>query len=769
MSARGGAVGAWLSWGALVLAAAIYLGTRLRVDADFAAFLPAATTSQQRFLVAQLKEGVAGRLLLIGLRGDAPARLADTSRALAHLLSADPDFRYVNNGELQYALRDTEILREHRYQLSDGVTPERFTAAGIRAALAPGVESLSRGIGLFETESLAEDPTGETGRVVARLVAGVHPASREGVWFDAGGGALLIAETRATGSDLDGQERAQAALERAFKAARDGSRVELVDSSPGAMAVQSRALIVADASRLALVSSLLILGILAFVYRSSQVVLLCTIPALTGLLLGAAAVNLTFGSVHAITLGFGSTLLGEAVDYPGYLLTRIARGETALAALARIARTLAMAVLTTAAAAAALLFAGFPGLAQLGLLTIVGVLVAGGVTAWALPRWVPAHWHPPLSATEARSRVPSHRHTAIVIAGLMLVAVFALAAGRPWWDDDLANLNPLPAELKLRDRELRSALGAPDARWMLLIDDVDAEGVLQSAERLRPALEDARAHGWLRGFDLVSDYLPSQAMQRRRRSALPDAMTLRANFAAAARALDLNAEGFEPFFAAVDRARSAPPLRATDLSGSALGLREDALLRQDNGRWQVIVPLSGVSDPVHLAEALAAPNVRWVDLQQLSRSLLADFRLHALAAFAAGALLVLFVMAAGLRSATKAVHTALPVVTAIAATAATLVATGHPLTVFHLVALMLVAGIGTNYALFMDASTGDPPATALRSLAVVAGTTLCAFATLATSQTPVLHAIGLTVTIGATLCAALSLLLLPFQKTPVAA
>jgi predicted exporter len=69
----------------------------------------------------------------------------------------------------------------------------------------------------------------------------------------------------------------------------------------------------------------------------------------------------------------------------------------------------------------------------------------------------------------------------------------------------------------------------------------------------------------------------------------------------------------------------------------------------------------------------------------------------------------------------------------------------------------------------MDASTGDPPATALRSLAVVAGTTLCAFATLATSQTPVLHAIGLTVTIGATLCAALSLLLLPFQKTPVAA
>ena len=98
---------------------------------------------------------------------------------------------------------------------------------------------------------------------------------------------------------------------------------------------------------------------------------------------------------------------------------------------------------------------------------------------------------------------------------------------------------------------------------------------------------------------------------------------------------------------------------------------------------------------------------------------------------------------------------------AVVATGAAMVALGSPLSVFHLVALMLVAGIGTNYALFLAraAAAGDPLWAALRTLAIVAGTTLCAFGTLATSQAPVLRAIGLTVALGAVLSVAFSYLL----------
>jgi predicted exporter len=73
------------------------------------------------------------------------------------------------------------------------------------------------------------------------------------------------------------------------------------------------------------------------------------------------------------------------------------------------------------------------------------------------------------------------------------------------------------------------------------------------------------------------------------------------------------------------------------------------------------------------------------------------------------------------------------------------------LTVFHLIAMLLVMGIGLNYSLFFERPAEDPAARrrTLFALFVTCATTILAFGTLAGSSNPVLHAIGLTVTIGA--------------------
>lgn len=759
-----------LLWLAVVLAAFAYMGSMLRVDSDFAAFLPAAATTEQRFLVAELREGVASRLLLIELGGDTPERLATVSRALAERLAADPGFRYVNNGDAEWQRHDFEVLRAHRYLLSDNVTGRQFSVEGLHAALVARIRGLSTSSGLVEKSLLTQDPTGETLHIVQRLAPATRPRQEYGLWFSSEGArALLIAETHAAGSDLDGQARALASLESAFAHARADTRATLRYSSPGAMAAQSRALIAGDATRLALVSTALILAILGFVYRSPLIVLLCAVPALTGLIVGVATVDIAFGSVHGITLGFGATLLGEAVDYPSYLLTQMRPDESAPATLARLARTLALAVLTTAASSVALLLAGFPGLAQLGLLTMVGVVAAGAVTAWVLPRWVPARWRPRLAATPWQARFALSPRARMTVAAALAIALVALAATKPWWDDDLANMNPLPAELKQRDRELRSALGAPDVRWMLLIQGATREDVLRTAERLRPALEQAVVAHTLGGFDLVSDYLPSQAMQRQRQASLPEPAQLRERFADAANGLPIRIEAFEPFFAAVANARAAAPLEAADLAGTALALKVEGLLRHDVAQWYAVVSLAGVENAKGVETAIAGARiggVRWIDLQATSRILMGDFRAHALGAFGVGAFLILGVLAVGLSSVRAAAWIALPVTVAVITTAATLVILGFRLTVFHLVALMLVAGIGTNYALFLarGAGTGDMPGTMFRSLAVVVGATLCAFATLATSQMPVLRAIGVTVTLGAMLSLVFAVLL-PFAAS----
>ena len=110
----------------------------------------------------------------------------------------------------------------------------------------------------------------------------------------------------------------------------------------------------------------------------------------SGALAGIAAVSLGFGSVHGITLGFGVTLIGEGVDYAIYLFTQIEQNGTPQSTLQRIWPTLRLGVLTSICGFSAMLFSGFTGLAQLGLFSIAGLVVAVSTTRWVLPQLLPA-------------------------------------------------------------------------------------------------------------------------------------------------------------------------------------------------------------------------------------------------------------------------------------------------------------------------------------------------------------------------------------------
>jgi predicted exporter len=269
---------------------------------------------------------------------------------------------------------------------------------------------------------LASDPTAETRRVLARMSPMRSPPRIDGVWFDPEGKrALLVAQTRAFGSDLEGQAGAVAALEQAFAASRTSGAMTLEYSSPGTMAVRSRALIAGDARTLSLVSMAGVLAILAWAYRSPAVVALCVLPALCGLLAGVLIVDAGFGSIHGITLAFGATLLGEAVDYPTYLLTQMREGASAHEVTARIGRLLGLAVLTTVCGRVRAPVQRIPGLAQLGAMTVTGVLVAGA-------------GHAVGAAARGAGRLASTAAAAMVVAigvdGAIVAPRLALGIGR---------------------------------------------------------------------------------------------------------------------------------------------------------------------------------------------------------------------------------------------------------------------------------------------------------------------------------------------------
>jgi len=105
-----------------------------------------------------------------------------------------------------------------------------------------------------------------------------------------------------------------------------------------------------------------------------------------------------------------------------------------------------------------------------------------------------------------------------------------------------------------------------------------------------------------------------------------------------------------------------------------------------------------------------------------------------------------------LRSATRVLRVVTPLALSVLTVAGALAATGHRLTILHIVGMLLIVAVGSNYALFFDRVTSQQQhgsvALTLASLAVANLATVIAFGVLASSSLPVLADLGMTVAPG---------------------
>jgi predicted exporter len=755
-------------WLVFLLACATVI-SRTTFTTDVSAFLPRSPTPEQQVLVEQLREGVVSRLVLIGIEGALPEALAQASRRLAAELRKQQDFIAVDNGEDTGSARDRDFLWRNRYLLSSAVTPERFSAGALRESLEEHLRLLGSPAGMLVRRTLPSDPSGELLYLLERLEGQARPATRGGVWFSPDGArALLVAQTRAAGYDIDAQERALAMVRGAFAQAAVGSDVKLLLSGPGVISVGARASIKGDAWRFSLIATALISAMLLALYRSPRVLVLGLLPVVSGALAGVAAVSLGFGTVHGITLGFGVTLIGEGVDYAIYLFTQTAPGIAPQRALDRIWPTLRLGVLTSICGFSAMLFSGFTGLAQLGLFSITGLVVAAAVTRWVLPDLLPPAFTAPSVAIfgpgvmAAVRRAPLLRYPLLIV--IALAAVVLAVQRDTLWSEDLASLSPVSRNDHLLDQQLRRDIGAPDIRYLVVISAPDEEVALQAAERVGATLRRASQMGLLEGYESPADYLPSRQAQRARQAALPAPAVLRANLQQALRGLPYRPQAFEPFLKDAAAAKSMPLVDRGSLQGTRLAVRLDTLLVKREHGWAAMLPLRGVNDAAGVARDISAPpgaRAVLLDLKHESDQLYRTYRREALAYSLLGAAAIVVLLFASLRSARRVFDVLAPLAAAVMVTACALVMTGYQLSIFHLVGLLLVVAVGSNYSLFFDrqAPSGADRERTIVSLLFANVTTMIGFGLLAFSKMPVLHAIGLTVGLGAVLALVFSAIL----------
>ncbi|MBV8403151.1 MAG: hypothetical protein JO203_03070 [Gammaproteobacteria bacterium] len=770
-------------WGACALLAAV-IAARAAYTTDLSAFLPRRATATQRLLVEQLREGPAAHLIIVAISGaDADTRAA-VSRQMAGRLRADPAFTGIDNGDEAQLQRDREFLFAHRYLLSSRVTAERFSVSGLHTAIAAGLDTLASSVGPLLKPLFLRDPSLETFAIVESLDASHLPHSSAGVWSSADGAhALILAHTRASGADIDGQQAACAAVRAQFNAAiaalPPGERAALAlsMSGPPVFAVAARATIKRQVWRLSSISAACIALLLLAVYRSLPLLGLTLLPVASGALAGVAAVALAFPAVHGLTLGFGVTLIGESVDYAIYLFVQRARDFRT-----GIWPTIRLGVLTSICGFAALVPSAFMGLAQLGVYSIAGLIAAALVTRFVLAPWLP--WLPAVRDLSVPGRSLERLVTAMqrLRAGLILIALLGgllLYLHRDaLWSRELAALSPLSAADMQLDERLRAEAGAPDVRYVVVASAPDRESALTSAEALGARLAPLIDTQVIGGFESPSLFLPPRATQELRRASLPAAAVLRTRLAQALEGLPLSASRLEPFVADVEQARRAPLLREEDLRGTTFARAVDALLVRSQSGWAALLPLtargSGDLPPAAIAAvraALAAAPARadLLDLKGEADRLYSGYLREAVELAVAGLLAIVALLALALRSAARVLRVVAPLLLAVLTVAAALAALGHALTILHVVGMLLIVAVGSNYALFFDRSAAGAPQRStplvLASLLTANLATVVAFGVLAFSSVPVLADLGSTVAPG-TLLALLFAAMLARPATP---
>jgi predicted exporter len=757
------------------LAACLLVVWRSHYTADMSAFLPQRPTASQQLLVEQLKEGNLSRLLVIGIEGADAAARADLSKALAARLVSGGKFAAVQNGDAATSARDRELLFSYRYLLSPTVDAERFSVAGLRRAIAESIDVLTSPAGLLVKNLLPRDPTGEMMGLLGAFDTGKGPASDLGIWVSRDGRrALLMAQTAAAGSDIDAQQQALDRLRADFAAiAPDHTDARLLVAGAPMFALESRATIRGEVERLAVISAIGIILVLLLVYRSVTAIVLGLLPVLSGALAGVAAVSLGFGSVHGLTIGFGTTLIGEAVDYSIYYFVQSRDGADE-DWRARFWPTVRLGVLTSLCGFASLLFSGFPGLAQLGLYSMSGLIVAAAVTRFVLPQLRPTGFRIRDTAAIGRAFGPLLERLARlrwIALALAIAALAVLGANRAQlWNTRLSDLSPVsPALLKL-DQSLRGDLGAPSQGYLVVIGAPEREAALAAAKRVAGRLQALVDRGVLGGFETPTRLLPDAATQKARQAALPERAELARRLRDAMVGMPLRAERLTPFLDDVQAARQLPPLSVETLKGSTLGLAVDSMLLRRTTGWSVLLPLhppaNGDIDAGALQMALAGEaDAVFLDLGAESSRLYADYLREAIGLSLAGFAAIALLLGATLRSATRLARVLAPLVLAVLIVMAGLALTGERLTLLHLVGLLLTVAVGSNYALFFDQgdTIGEPRT--LTSLIVANTTTVIGFGALATSAVPVLHAIGVTVGPGAVLALILSAMLTRRQRS----
>jgi predicted exporter len=734
---------------------AVFLGWRLSSGLELRTNLMALLPDEQRNPVVEETIKRASReasrqvIFLVGHEDEATARSGASQFSTA--MSKTKDFSKVASKSAGGdAEAFTRILRQHAGGLLAITDRDLLQAGQGRQIVQRSLAQVYGGFSLVDGRTLKADPflllpsfLNELPDVLGNLTI------KEGYLSVTSNGMTWILVNAVLAEDpmsIRFHKHLIEAVDKAEAVLPDGS--QLLRSGVVFFAERGAKRALQETSTFGLASLIFVIFLLFAVFRSGGPLLVNVFAIASGVVCASASAVLVFGELHVFTLLFGSSLIGVSVDYGlHYCCERYGTEQQVSRRLRRILPGLILGLATTVLGYLCLVAAPLPGLRQLSVFTVTGLLASFLTVVLLFPlfdrasnrampksliRIVQFIWH-------FWDRVPYQWVGAVC---LLLVMLPMLLLIRP--DDDVRNMQSLDATVLATQKQVSRLTGLmPDSRF-LIISATSNEGALIAAENLSAKLDTLIAENKLVAWQGLSQWVPSQMRQAEDRDLIADRLDKPYRDAQAKR-LGIKSN---------QAASKWLPLLPEHLSGVV------PVTRMMNGEGRHVISLSGLRDLRDGLElASESELLTFVDPAHDASVLLERYRIRTQYLLFAAVLLTLLLLVwrYGVVGGFRAL-----VPSAIAMTAALAVSAiaGVPVSLFTYLALILVMAVGQDYAIFCRESDRTHRDTTLLAILMAGSTTVLSFGMLSLSSVTAVHQFGLTMLIGTSV----SVLLAPFAS-----
>jgi predicted exporter len=506
-----------------------------------------------------------------------------------------------------------------------------------------------------------------------------------------------------------------------------------------------------DISTIGVGSLIGIILLVLLTFRSLRPLCLTLLSCAIGFMAAFVVAHLFFAKLYLFTLVFGMSLIGISVDYAFfYCADRLAGGASwnSTQGVRNILPGISLGLFNVVLAYIVIAFAPFPALKQLAVFSVTGLVMAFATVVCLFPVALTSTTKPftprLMRLTNAYltlwQKVSATKVTFLYVA-IAIISIVGLM--RLHANDDIHILQSPPPALTAQETQIKALIGSTiSAHFFVVTGKTPAQTLAHEALLTKVLRHTFGAHPYL----AVSDYVPTAKAQRENYTQMHHEV-LGQHLLAYLHKLGVSTHKAHEINAELTAMEFSPLTMEHWLASPASKTLRYLWLGNINHQSASVVLLSeNLPDKALITISKHLPFAIYVNQAAQTSAIFKQYRILILRLLllAYGILWLVLSLRYGLP---KISMYFLPPLSACALSLAVLGLLGIPLTLFNVLALVLVLGISVDYVLFF-AETKRDHGTTLLAVALSAITMALSFGLLALSQTPVIHDFGITILTG---------------------